>query len=358
MTEVHQVLVSASPGDAVTTSALVARDTLRASGVDGEIYARFFDPRVADDVRPLGSMPADTADVLVYHASIGEPEVFEFLHHRDERLALAYHNISPAGAFAPYDPKFARLLEGGRRELAALARRVTVAFADSRFNAAELHDLGYADVRVAPLVVDTDRLLAVEPDPDTSHHLATQMEGPVILFVGQLLPHKRPDFLIGAFHALVTWLLPEAHLVLAGVGRLPEYRDALQHLISELNLAGAWLTGELTDSELAAFFRRADLFVTASEHEGFCAPLLEAMAFEVPVIARDFAAIPETLGDGGLLLPADAGFALAAEAMNTVLTEDSLRAALVQRAQRRIVEMVASRPGTTLADQLLTLVAA
>ena len=355
---VYQVVVSASPGDAVTASALQARNALRAAGVDSEVFARFFDPRLAGDVLPLDAMPSSQAAALVYHASIGEPEVFEFLHHRPERLVLMYHNISPAEVFAPYDPRFARLLEGGRKELASLARRTDIAFAASRFNARELEALGYDDVRVAPLLVDTDRLLAIEPDPATTHHLTTQIEGPVVLYVGQLLPHKRPDFLISAYHTLVTWLLPGAHLILVGVARIPQYKRALQLLVSELNLTGAWLTGEVTDEELVAFFRRADVFVTASEHEGFCAPLLEAMAFDTPVIARDFAAVPETLGEGGLLLPSDDSFVLAAEALQAVLTEEGLHASLVERAQRRIVDVVASRPGTTLADQLLQSVAA
>src|SRR4051812_25904794 len=107
---VHQVLVSASPGDAVTNSALQARDGLRAAGVDGEVYARFLDPRLAGAVLPLDAMPDGDTGRLVYHASIGEPEVFEFLHHRPERLAIMYHNISPAVAFAPYDARYARLL--------------------------------------------------------------------------------------------------------------------------------------------------------------------------------------------------------------------------------------------------------
>src|SRR5205823_13423647 len=153
------------------------------------------------------------------------PEVFEFLHHRPERLVLMYHKVSPAEAFALYDTRYARLLEGGRRELAALVRRADIAFAASRFNASELEALGYRDVRVSPLFVDTERLLAIEPDEATTHHLATQVEGPVVLYVGQLLPHKRPDFLVAAYHALVTWLLPGTHLVLVGVGRIPEYKE-------------------------------------------------------------------------------------------------------------------------------------
>src|SRR5439155_24293464 len=138
------------PGDAVTNSAFQARDGLRAAGVDSDVFARFLDARLEDEVKPLDSMPDGDTGMLVYHASIGEPEAFEFLHHRPERLALMYHNISPAEAFAPYDARYARLLEGGRRELAALVRRADIAFAASRFNAAGLEARGYEVVGGSP----------------------------------------------------------------------------------------------------------------------------------------------------------------------------------------------------------------
>ncbi len=87
-------------------------------------------------------------------------------------------------------------------------------------------------------------------------------------------------------------------------------------------------------------FRRAVAFVTVSEHEGFCVPLLEAMAFDVPVLARACAAIPETMGDGGLLLPEWAGTELVAEAICRVVEDDTLRRDLVTRGRRRLRELV------------------
>jgi glycosyltransferase involved in cell wall biosynthesis len=65
-------------------------------------------------------------------------------------------------------------------------------------------------------------------------------------------------------------------------------------------------------------------------------PLLEAMAFDVPVLARAYAAIPETMGDAGLLLPAEAGPLLAAEAMEELLSSESVRAELIRRGRRRV----------------------
>ncbi len=178
----------------------------------------------------------------------------------------------------------------------------TLALAVSAYNARELEALGYRDVRISPLPVDVAALCALKPDAATVQALG-ELDGPLVLYVGQLLPHKRPDLLLQAYHVLTTYLRPDAHLALLGPARLEAYHKALQTFSSELNLNQAKMTGWLTPEQLAAYYAKADLFVTMSEHEGFCVPLLEAMAFDVPVVARAFGAIPDTMGDAGLLLP-------------------------------------------------------
>lgn len=355
--QIHQVLVSASRGDAITNAAFQVRELLRRIG-PSEIYARYFDAAFDGDVLPLKDYGAHgsgapEADIICFHASIGEPEVVSFILDRPERLVVVYHNISPPEFFRDYDPAFAGLLDAGRRELAQLAPRAQLALADSAYNAAELRALGFREVRVSPLILDIDRLTDANPDPDKSHHLATMVEGPMIVFVGQLLPHKRPDLLLKAFHVLVTYLVPDAHLALVGAGRLPAYRRMLEQFVRELNLGTAWITGALTDDELAAFYRRADLFVTASEHEGFCVPLVEAMAFDVPIVARRFAAVPETLGDAGVVIPPDDDPVLLAEAMGAVLTDEPLREQLIANGRRRMQDFAPDTARASLLSQLL-----
>ena len=75
----------------------------------------------------------------------------------------------------------------------------------------------------------------------------------MFLFVGQILPHKRPDWLLSAYHALVTYLEPGAHLVLVGMDRLMSYRQALDVYIAELNLHGAHMVGRVSEESLAAW---------------------------------------------------------------------------------------------------------
>jgi glycosyltransferase involved in cell wall biosynthesis len=350
--EIHQVVVSASPGDAVTNAALAFQEVLQRVGPSA-VFARYVDPRLDEKVFPLSVYEACASpnDLLVYHVSIGEPEIVEFLLGRRERLVLVYHNITPAEYFTALDPGFARLLASGRSELELLRDRACLALAVSAFNARELEALGYEDVRISPLPVDTGALQRLQPDPATVAELEA-LDGPLILFVGQLLPHKRPDLLLQAYHVLTTYLLPQAHLVLLGPGRLERYREALVTLVAEMNLHQARIPGWLTSEQVAAYYRRADVFATMSEHEGVCVPLLEAMSFDVPVVARDFGAISETMDGAGLLLPAEEDPVLVAEALTDVLQTEPLRWDLVQRGRRRLEAFEVSAAYATFLSHL------
>lgn len=347
--ELHQVLVSAAPGDAITTAALQLRPLLQEIGPSG-VYARYIHPDLEGQVDFVEALLARSSrsledDVIVYHASIGEPTIVDLLRDRPERLIVKYHNISPAEAFRPYDDTFAARLDNGRREVAALASRTVLGLANSAFSAHELTDMGYAHVEVAPLVPDWRQLVDGPVDPDVQRRIDESVEGPVVLFVGQLLPHKHPEFLVHAFHVLSTYLRPDAALVLVGAPRLARYAEALAFDVAELNLRRVLITGAVSDAELAAWYRRASVFATATEHEGLCVPLLEAMAFDLPVVARALAAVPETLGGAGVLLPPDGSPTLAAEAVDRVLADPALRAELVRRGRERVG---AFEPATSL----------
>ncbi|GAC1366979.1 MAG: glycosyltransferase family 4 protein [Actinomycetota bacterium] len=353
---IHQVLVAAAPGDAITNAALETQELLVGTGMPSHLFARYIDPALSGRVKALDEFPAvaggheDT--VILYHGSIGEASVTRFLQGRPERLVIVYHNMSPAKPFAPYDPGFATLLDQGRRELRSLRERTVLALADSAFNAADLEALGFHDVAVSPLIIEPRRLLTVVPHPETVRWQRA-IEGKVLLFVGQLLPHKQPHVLLQAFHVLVTYLLPEAHLFLIGAPRLPRYKEALQTYIEELNLTHCGIIrSPVSQEELAAYYRRADAFVTLSEHEGFCVPLIEAMAFGKPIVARGTAAIPETVGDAALLIGEQDGTLVAAEAMYEILTNEPLRADLVARGHRRVEHYSPDRSRALLLEHL------
>src|SRR5262249_16897583 len=156
-------------------------------------------------------------------------------------------------------------------------------------------------------------------------------DGPILVCVAQLMPHKRPDFLVEVMHIAETYLEMRGFLMLVGHHRLERYARAIKEQVRELNLAGVHVVGGVDNADLVAVFRSAAGVVTASEHEGFCLPLIEAMTFDKPVVARACAAIPETVGDAALLLPPGNGPTLFAEAVTELLGQPKLEAELVRR---------------------------
>jgi glycosyltransferase involved in cell wall biosynthesis len=82
--------------------------------------------------------------------------------------------------------------------------------------------------------------------------------------------------------------------------------------------------------------------VCLSEHEGFCIPLLEAMAHDTPVVAFAAAAVPGTLADGGVLLDAKAPSTVAA-AVHRVVADKAVRDAVVEAGARRLADFSLDR---------------
>ncbi len=75
----------------------------------------------------------------------------------------------------------------------------------------------------------------------------------------------------------------------------------LYGLAARLGVTDLHMTGHVTNAQLAACYDVADVFLCASEHEGFCVPLMEAFHARVPVIAYAATAVPATMDGGGIL---------------------------------------------------------
>ena len=353
--EIHQILVAASPGDAITNEALLMRRLFRRIG-RSEIFAHYIDARLPD-VLPLAAYPERASglradNLLVAHASIGESPVFEFLLQRRERLVLRYHNVTPAEVFEPFDHVFACRLRAGRQEVAALRHRTTLAVAASVYNAAELAAMGYRDVAVVPLLVDFDGLTRTPPREPERFDLSREPRAPVVLFVGRMVPNKNHPALLKTHHILRTYRRFDAQLVLVGTSHVSSYVASLERFARELALPGVVFAGAVPAGELAWLYQRADAFLCLSAHEGFCAPLVEAMAFDTPVVAWSSSAIGQTVGDAGILIDQPSPL-LAAEALDAVLGDPRLAASLVARGRRRAAQYSLDRTGSALLQRLL-----
>jgi len=268
---------------------------------------------------------------LIYHHSIGSELTPDAVAHAGPKL-LVYHNVTPPEFFAPYRPEFAALLAQGRVELAKLAPSFPHAVGDSTLNAEELAQAGFRDPGVLPIAVDPE--VWNEPaDPIWMDRLQDGSRN--LLFVGRVVPNKRHEHLIGLLAQLLAHE-PRARLVLAGPEAPDDpYASCLRLLAARLGVAERVLfTGVLTSAQLQACYRTAHLFVSLSEHEGFGVPLVEAMWFDVPVLAYGVTAVPETLGGAGLQIREKRWPELAALAAR-MLSDPALREALLRTQRRR-----------------------
>jgi L-malate glycosyltransferase len=297
---------------------------------------------------------------LLYQLSTGSP-MADVLAQRGEPKLVNYHNITPAPMMGPWEPALVPELLEGRRQLVEWAELAVLAVAVSGFNGAELVAAGYRRVVVVPVLVDLEAL-AVAGDAGVSRRLARAKSGGGSdwLFVGRLAPNKCQHEVVKAFALYRRCCDPGARLWLVGGSSSPQYGAALERFVAALGLTGAvTLTGSVSQAALVSYYQAADVFVCLSQHEGFCVPLLEAMWHGVPVVALGSSAVPETLGEAGVVLPGvgvdgsgRAGSALVAAAVGRVLDDTSLRESLVKSGLSRVEEFSLERTRPRFADAI------
>lgn len=324
--------------DAIGSHVLHTRDVLRAAGYQSDIYAGGTHIEVADEARPLEELPAVPRpnSWLLFHHSTGAA-VADLVARRTEPVVIDYHNVTPADLVAPWAPWLRGELELGAEQLTALAPGAFFGIAHSRFSEGELNRAGCSRTAVAPLLVDLGTL-AGEADRETLAGLSSARRaagGSDWLFVGRVSPHKAQHDLIKAFACYRRWFDSAARLHLVGGPLGADYPRALERFSRRLGVGDAvYMAGSVTPEALAAYYRAADVFVCASDHEGFCVPLVEAMHLGVPVVAYDSSAVGETVGSGGLVIEDKAPMVLASAA-HRVVADTAVRTRLVEAGRRR-----------------------
>ena len=297
---VHQVLATLGYGDAIGHEVMGIQRVLRGAGYESEIFVETADPRLEHLTIDYREMVGDVApeDVLIHHFSIGS-RASRTAYALPGRMALVYHNITPPEYFIGVHSDLVKLCFRGRRELTAYIERCELALGDSEYNRQELEALGFRRTGVLPVVpgfahldLAPDRALAADFDDDWTN----------LMFVGRVIPNKKIEDVIRAFHAYRTRHNPRSRLLLVGsYSGFDKYLAMLQALIARLGTPDVHFLGHVSNEELTALYDVGDLFLCASEHEGFCVPLIEAFYKRVPVLAYAATAVPATMDGGGVL---------------------------------------------------------
>jgi len=325
---VHQVLATLGYGDAIGHEVLGIQRVLRAAGYESDIF-------VETSERILESLTRDYRELvdasgpdnlLLHHFAIGS-KASRVAYALPDRMALIYHNITPPEYFVGVHRTLVGQCFRGRRELRAYASRCDLALGDSEFNRQDLESLGFPRTDVLPVVPDFSHL-----DREPNRFIADRFDDDWtnILFVGRVIANKKIENIIRFFHEYHTRFNPRSRLIIVGMYNLFErYLAGLTQLAADLGQTHVHFTGHISNEELVAYYEVADLFLCASEHEGFCVPLVEAFYKQVPVLAYAATAVPGTMDGAGVLFH-DRSPAHVASLMDAILSNPRLQDAIVE----------------------------
>jgi len=331
---IHHFVPVLHRGDAVGRHTLRLRDATRSRGIRSEIFVDTEDEETAAETLAVLSYAelAEPGDIVVYQFATASA-MAPWLAGRSETLVVNYHNVTPPELMAPWDNHLALGQLRAQGDLRLLAPRTALAVADSAYNEAHLAAAGFAATAVIPPSAGLasanggDGAPLPSPVPD---------RGARWLAVGRVSPNKGFESTLAALAVARAHGDPAATLQLIGKPATESYVAALHRYVAELGLADAvQFVGHASDATVASAYAQADVLVVTSEHEGFCVPVVEAMAAGLPVVAFDRGAVPEVLGGAGVLVTDEDPYALAA-AIGALLHDPPRRAGVIDAGLRRL----------------------
>jgi glycosyltransferase involved in cell wall biosynthesis len=249
-----------------------------------------------------------TADLIIveYSQTCSLLTLLPLLAGRKPRILFNYHGVTPAEFYTGANRE---VLEQGLQQR-GWVWSADLALVHSRFMARELHEAtGFPVERIGvlPHPVDCARFCPGLPARDLRHTAFPSGRSRILLFVGRLAPNKCLHTLVEAL-ARLRDEVPVIHALVAGdTGDVYELEmERCRRLALDLGVAEQLhFLGRVSEGELLDAYRSADVFVMPSCHEGFCIPVIEAMACGVPVVAARTTALPETIGSAGLTFRAE-----------------------------------------------------
>ncbi|MBP5379944.1 MAG: glycosyltransferase [Ruminococcus sp.] len=336
--KIYQIVGTLNFGDAIGNDVVAKKHVIEDMGIETAIYASSIAAKVKEPgAYTMDKMPKlDPDDVVIYHMGSGTP-VNEMVAEMNCRKIMVYHNITPYEFFNIDNPAASEDCRRGLEQMRTVMRgRFTSYIADSEFNRSNMIDMGYkpSDIEVIPVIVPFDDYKQ-EPDKTMVQKMSDGYTN--ILFVGRIAPNKKQEHIIRAFAYYKEHVNPKSRLILVGSANQNGcYYPDLVSYIEKLGVKDVVFPGHISFAEILAIYSTAHVLLCMSEHEGFCVPLLEAMTFDVPVIAYDACAVPETMGGSGIVVD-DKDPVFLSMVINEVVTNEDMRKSIIA-AQRKSLE--------------------
>ena len=326
--KIIQIARAIQKGDGVGNVVFELDRMIQAEGYDTEIWDEeledFHLRRVSND------------SLILYHMSdVADP----FIQHFPCRKIMVFHNITYPEFYSWYDENERNRLAWGWYELRMIKGYFEGAIVFSEFSKKCLVEMGWdpSCIHVIPILLRFDKF-RVDPNKeiiDTRRNSNTN-----ILFTGRINPNKKQEDIIESFAIYKKEYCNKAKLFLIGGATKNKYYQMLSLLIEEKGLQGDIVMPGFTSlADYIAYYKVADVFLCMSAHEGFCIPLVEAMFFNVPIVAVRGTAIIDTLGEAGLVLDTRNPEDIARE-LNNMVCDERLRQKVITRQNERLQELL------------------
>jgi len=333
--KILQILPTLAYGDAIGNHTMALRKVIESMGYETQIYAEniggSLKTKIAVHVSELPELLED--DIILYHLST-ESKLNHEIAKLPGRKIIIYHNVTPPEFFKEYDPFIMRNIEWALEDVKYLADKADYCLVDSEFNKIDLINYDYkCRIDVMPILIpfkDYEK----KPNMKIINRYSDRCTN--IVFTGRIAPNKKQEDVIAAFYYYKKYCDVKARLFLVGscgTGNL--YYKKLKQYVELLDLKDVFFTDHIKFDEILAYYHIADIFLCMSEHEGFCVPLVEAMFFEIPIIAYNSTAVPYTLMGSGLLID-DKDPLVVAKLMDKVLKNETLKKTMIDGQNRRL----------------------
>jgi glycosyltransferase involved in cell wall biosynthesis len=335
MVQVHQFHPTVAYGDAVGDSIQELKNILTELGYESEIFAQYIHPKIQTVKKYSDYSKYSSPDnILILHYSIAyDRDILNFFKSLPDKKILIYHNITPSNFFRGINDSYEYYTKLGRDELSEFRNIISIALGDSQFNEDELRRTGFKNTDVLPIPINF-RKFEIAGNFDIIRKFSDDSVN--ILTVARISPNKKIEDVIKTFYYYKKAINPKSRLFIVGSREgMDTYYSYLKVLIEKLQLKDVYITGHVSFEELVAYYHISQIYITMSEHEGFCVPLLESMYFGLPIIAYKSTAIPYTLENTGIILNKKNPL-ITAELINLLIHESTLRERVIQQQRQRL----------------------
>ena len=258
------------------------------------------------DKELLENLSRDKNTILIYHHSVYWEFGEKILDSWQGKIIIRYHNITPPVFFEKYNEHHFNQCKKGRQQTERFIEKFKTAYwlCASEYNCQDLQGVDISKIKVCAPFNKIEEWGRGKPNEEIMKQIILS-DDINLLFVGRVAPNKGHLFLIDVVNCFCHNYGDNIKLRIIG-----KFDDGLSGYNAEIDTSirkyglekQIEFIGEINDSTLMSYYLASDFYVCASEHEGFCVPVVESQYFQLPIIARRMSAVPETLGGEQVLL--------------------------------------------------------